>query len=253
MVLSPRQGLYAGELVEEDLRTTSSCHDRELVQVEASRQRIAESSGGRSGQELRAAALKLLRGANLTGAVGDFGAGEGDLLRCLLGTNRFSLIAGFDLRDRPADLPLQIQWRRSDLNAAIDWASNSFDLVTSLGLIEYLENPYAFAREIYRVLRPEGTALLTTPNNESWRALLSLVIRGNFAAFPWLGENVNLTALVRRDFDRILQFAGFGDLRYSYNHWGMVPRFAVSWQTISGGLLRGMRYSDDLLVMCRKV
>jgi 2-polyprenyl-3-methyl-5-hydroxy-6-metoxy-1,4-benzoquinol methylase len=223
------------------------------MQIEASRRRIAESSGGHSGEQLRPAALKLIQSLNVTGAVADLGAGKGDLVRSLLATNRFSFIAAFDLRGRPADLPDQIQWRTGDLNGSVDWASNSFDLVTSLGLIEYLENPYAFAREIYRLLRPGGTAIITTPNNESWRALLSLVLRGHFAAFPWVGENVNLTALLRRDFDRILQFAGFGDLRYSYSDWGLLPKLSVSWQTISGGLLRGMRYSDDLLVTCRKL
>jgi SAM-dependent methyltransferase len=222
------------------------------MQVEASRRRIAESSGGHSGKQLRSAALKLIRSLNLSGAVADFGAGKGDLVRSLSEMNRFSFIAGFDLRGRPADLPWQIEWHAGDLNGPVDWASNSFDLVTSLGLVEYLENPYAFAREIYRVLRPGGTALLTTPNNESWRALLSLVVRGSFAGFPWMGEDLNLTALVRRDFDRILQYAGFEDIRYSYNDWGLVPKFAVSWQTISRGFLRGMRYSDDLLVVCRK-
>jgi len=100
--------------------------------------------------------------------------------------------------------------------------------------------------------RPRRRAI-TSCSHESWGALVSLVVRGNFAAFPWLGENVNLTALIRRDFDRILQFAGFGDFGYSYNDWGMVPKLAVTWQAISGGLLRGMRYSDDLLVLCRKV
>jgi hypothetical protein len=32
----------------------------------------------------------------------------------------------------------------------------------------------------------------------------------------------------------------------------MVPKLLVNWQKISAGLLRGMRYSDDVLVVCQK-
>jgi 2-polyprenyl-3-methyl-5-hydroxy-6-metoxy-1,4-benzoquinol methylase len=154
--------------------------------------------------------------------------------------------------DRPSDLPSKVKWCHADLNQSIDCPSSSFDLVTSLGVVEYMENPYAFARELHRILRQHGTAILTTPNNESWRSLTSLVIRGHFAAFPRLGSNINLTALVRSDFEKILTFAGFRNLRFSYTGSGMVPKLLVSWQKISAGLLRGIRYSDDLIITCQK-
>jgi 2-polyprenyl-3-methyl-5-hydroxy-6-metoxy-1,4-benzoquinol methylase len=223
------------------------------MQLEATRKRIADSSGGRSSIELRTTALVLIRKLDLQGAVADFGAGKAHLIRSFLGMDRFSSITGLDLRERPSDLPAQVHWCNTDLNQPVACPANSFDLVTSLGLIEYLENPYAFAREIHRVLRPGGRAILTTPNNESWRALVSLVVRGHFVAFPRTGGNINLTALVRRDFERILNYAGFSHTCFSYTGFGMVPRLSVSWQAISCGLLRGMRYSDDLVVTCQKL
>jgi 2-polyprenyl-3-methyl-5-hydroxy-6-metoxy-1,4-benzoquinol methylase len=226
--------------------------DDRPIQLDAMRRKIADSSGGASSAKLRATVLDLIGKLDLRGAVADFGAGRADLIRSFLEMDRFSSIVGLDLMERPTELPSHVQWCNADLNQPVAFAARSFDLVTSMGLVEYLENPYAFARELHRVLRPDGTAILTTPNNESWRALISFMVRGHFAAFPPLGANINLTALVRSDFERILRFAGFSSTYFTYTGYGMVPKLLVSWQAISCGLLGGVRYSDDLIVVCRK-
>jgi 2-polyprenyl-3-methyl-5-hydroxy-6-metoxy-1,4-benzoquinol methylase len=234
------------------LATARQLPDTRPIQLDAMRRRIADSSGGASSKQLRSTVLDLIGKLDLRGTIADFGAGRADLIRSLLEMKRFSSIVGLDLMQRPPDLPTRVQWCNVDLNQPVAFAADSFDLVTSLGLVEYLENPFAFAREVHRVLRPDGTAILSTPNNESWRALISLVVRGHFAVFPPLGVNINLTALVRSDFERILRFAGFSGAWFTYSGYGMVPKFPVSWQAISGGMLGGLRYSDDLVVICRK-
>ncbi|MBV8841944.1 MAG: methyltransferase domain-containing protein [Bryobacterales bacterium] len=215
------------------------------MQLGARRRKIADASGGTSGNDLRTTVFELIRELDLRGAVADIGAGKGDVIRSFLEMHRFSSITAFDLMERPPDLPPHVQWQHADLNQPIACPAHSFDVVTCLGLIEYLENPYAFARELHRVLRPGGTAILTTPNNENWRRLISLVMRGHFVT------SINLTTLVRSDFEKILRFAGFRHLRFSYSRSGMVPKLLVSWQAISGGILRGLRYSDDLVVSCQ--
>jgi hypothetical protein len=78
------------------------------------------------------------------------------------------------------------------------------------------------------------------------------MVRGHFAAFPPLGANMNLTALVRSDLERILCFAGFSGTYFSYTGYGMVPKLPITWQAVSCGLLRGARYSDDVVAICRK-
>jgi hypothetical protein len=105
--------------------------------------------------------------------------------------------------------------------------------------------------EIHRVLRPGGTAILATPNNERWRALISLMVRGHFGGFSRSGKDINLTALVRSDFEKLLQFAGFLEISFDYATCGMILKLPVSRQT-PGGRLRGVRYSDKLVIVCRK-
>lgn len=45
-----------------------------------------------------------------------------------------------------------------------EFADNSFDSVVSFQVIEHIQDEHLFLKEIHRVLRPGGIALLTTPN-----------------------------------------------------------------------------------------
>lgn len=128
-----------------------------------------------------------------------------------------------------------------------------FDLVTAVEVIEHLENPRAMMRECFRVLRHGGTLLLTTPNNETIRALISLAVRGHFAAFGPGSYPAHITALLATDLARASREAGFVDQTISYSGVGMVPGMpGRTWQSLGLGILRGRRFSDNLLLSCRK-
>ena len=60
--------------------------------------------------------------------------------------------------------------------------ASKFDLITSVEVIEHLENPTAFLRSIQRLLKPEGIAILTTPNVENVAARLKFLLRGEVRA-----------------------------------------------------------------------
>jgi SAM-dependent methyltransferase len=53
---------------------------------------------------------------------------------------------------------------RADLDLAIPFARRSFELVVSFQVIEHLEDPTHYIEAIAELLRPDGVALLTTPN-----------------------------------------------------------------------------------------
>jgi SAM-dependent methyltransferase len=58
----------------------------------------------------------------------------------------------------------------ADLNGHLPFDDTSFDVVFSIEGIEHLEDRYRYLRELHRVLKPNGTLILTTPNIVSVRS-----------------------------------------------------------------------------------
>jgi ubiquinone/menaquinone biosynthesis C-methylase UbiE len=55
--------------------------------------------------------------------------------------------------------------------AQLPFADQSFDLIVSEYVVEHLDDPARVFREFHRVLKPEGRALLLTPNLWSYKAV----------------------------------------------------------------------------------
>lgn len=100
----------------------------------------------------------------------DIGAGEG----------YFSMRLGESLRDSLHVEPREVvsacdvfpdNFRYADVrcdgiqaDGRLPYADETFDVACSLEVVEHVEDQFRFAREIYRVLRPGGLAILSTPN-----------------------------------------------------------------------------------------
>lgn len=216
------------------------------------RRQASKLSGGTSGDHIYEAILRVLGDLDLHGSVLDFGAGTGSLTRKLIESGRFSSVAAADLMPGPADLESP-QWITGDLNDPLPVIGNTFDAVIAAEVIEHLENPRAMARELFRIIKPGGMAIVSTPNNESWRALTSLVLRGHYVEFCDGSYPAHVTALLRKDLERIFREAGFEAPRFRFTDYGGLPgKPNTSWQRVSGGLLRGPRFSDNIIAICRK-
>ena len=57
-----------------------------------------------------------------------------------------------------------------------------FDVITSVEVIEHLENPAGFLRSVRRLLKENGVAILTTPNVENVPARLKFLRSGDVRA-----------------------------------------------------------------------
>ena len=69
-----------------------------------------------------------------------------------------------------------IQTEAVDLNGVWPYADNTFDVVHCAQVIEHLHNTRLFAQEILRVLKPGGTALITSENLTSFLNLGAMAL-----------------------------------------------------------------------------
>jgi hypothetical protein len=85
------------------------------------------------------------------------------------------------------------------------------------------------------------------------RALLDLLVRGHFVSFGNTAYPAHIVALLRKDFERMFREASFGSPEFRCNDDGGLPRLPrVTWQKISFGLLRALRYSEPLIADATK-
>ncbi|MGD0913334.1 MAG: methyltransferase domain-containing protein [Terracidiphilus sp.] len=217
------------------------------------RMNSAVATQGISGDHIYAMIDQEIAARRMSGVVLDYGAGVGNLTRRLLEMPVFSEVVAVDLLpDRPTGLNVS-KWLQQDLNESIPGYDDYFDVIVASEIIEHLENPRFLARELFRLCRPGGHVIITTPNNECIRALLALAIRGHFVQFDKGWYPGHITPLVRKDLLRVLTEAGFDPIGFRFTDKGSLPgRPAHTWQEWSFGSLRGLRFSDNLLVSARK-
>lgn len=58
-----------------------------------------------------------------------------------------------------------VDFRQAVIPPFEGFADNSFDTIVSFQVIEHIENDRLFLQEIYRMLKPGGKAIISTPNN----------------------------------------------------------------------------------------
>lgn len=94
----------------------------------------------------------------------DVGSGSGELIRKLKEQEINITSSACDYTDALMNFKGQ-KVDVVDLNKdALPYANDTFDVVTATEIIEHLENPRLFIRDINRVLKPGGVCVLSTPN-----------------------------------------------------------------------------------------
>jgi len=127
----------------------------------------------------------------------DIGAGSGRLIQRMRET--FGTVSSAcDYTDTLMELPGQ-KVHIIDLNKEkqLPFADASFDIVTATEILEHLEDYRQILRQIYRVLRPEGVCILSTPNVLNINSRLRYLCFGFpdlFGPLPFGDRAIHLTA-----------------------------------------------------------
>jgi len=100
----------------------------------------------------------------LKGKYLDIGSGTGALIRLIKESLPDLESSVCDYSDKFMKIPGQKVDIVNLNDGKLPYNDNSFDLVTFTEVAEHLENHRTVLREIYRVLKPEGLLVMTTPN-----------------------------------------------------------------------------------------
>jgi SAM-dependent methyltransferase len=211
--------------------------------------RRARQSLGRSDSAIHDVVARVLVEQNATGTLADVGCGTGELWRAL--RDRFTRGIGFDAV-RYGGLPDDLEFCIADLDAArLPIPDASVDVAAAVEVIEHLENPRAFVRELVRIVRPGGWVVVTTPNQLSVLSLLTLVLKSRFNAFQDAAYPAHRTALLEVDLCRIARECRLREVRIEYTHQGRVPLTARHYPTALARLAP-KRLSDNVVLIARR-
>lgn len=191
-----------------------------VAHVDATVRDRAARSLGRAHERIHLTAARLLERCNAGGALLDAGCGNGDLWR--FASDRFTSCTGVDAVRYPG-LPQDVRFLSANLDGTLPLDDASVDTAAAIEVVEHLENPRAFMRELVRVTKPGGWIVVTTPNQLSALSLLCLIAKGSFSAFQDRDYPAHRTALLEVDLRRIAAECDLAQVIVEYTRWGRLP------------------------------
>jgi SAM-dependent methyltransferase len=116
-------------------------------------------------------AIDLIPASAVPGRALDLSAGDGEATRLL--ASRGWRVVSTELEPVPGRIA-------ADLSGYVPFKSESFDLVVNLEVIEHLENIAHALREIARVLKAGGLAIISTPNRLNLASRVHYLLTGYY-------------------------------------------------------------------------
>ncbi len=211
---------------------------------------VGKQTAGRSSEPIYNMAISCIHEWALAEAslIIDIGGGAGGFARHLLRENYDVCIVDHEIGVSSSE----IKYEERDLNHEWDLGINIYDAAIALEVIEHIESPRHFMRQVFKLIKPGGYCFITTPNNLSIVSKLCLVIRGQFRAFQKRGGSypAHITSLVKEDMLNISDEIGYRFIKFVYSNNGRIPFTRINWQIFP--FLRGSNFSDNLGMVLRK-
>ncbi|MHA1875447.1 MAG: class I SAM-dependent methyltransferase [Promethearchaeota archaeon] len=210
-------------------------------------------------EELKAAAsenthetvLALISREN-SGLVLDVGAGSGalSLKLCELG---FKVVAtDINSTFKANTIDEDIEFVLSDLDVSIPFKDHVFDYIVAVEIIEHVENPWHFLREISRVLKINGKLYLTTPNIHAIYQRIYFLFSRPFYSFRNYDfeENRHITPILFWNLKRMLDVAGFILKEITFNR-GFIPKIKIRGKNLKAP--KNFLFGETLILVAKKV
>jgi 2-polyprenyl-3-methyl-5-hydroxy-6-metoxy-1,4-benzoquinol methylase len=124
----------------------------------------------------------------------DLGSGPGAMAARLRSLGCDVTAVDRSLQGFEADLPHRvIDFNQNDFAQAL--GLHVFGIVTAIEVIEHVESPIGFLRNIGNLLAPDGVAVITTPNVDSLPARLKFLLVGKIRTMDEYGEPTHISPI----------------------------------------------------------
>lgn len=157
------------------------------------------------------------------------------------------------------EIDLRVQNLDGEFSGALLNEFEKFDAVAAIEIIEHLENPFSFARECAKLLKPNGLLFLSTPNVEAIFSRLIFFYTGRLNSFTEY-ETVrpaHITPIFKWKLEMLLEEAGFQQICEEFNRQVHVAgtNFKIKASSIAARalnpFLKGAKGDESRIVVAR--
>ncbi len=141
----------------------------------------------------------------------EIGCGNGSTLIWMKKKSKCQHVTGIDAFASPGENHLIDCFIKYDLNKGLpETGEDHYDGILCLDVLEHLINPWEITKKLRSIISDEGQLIVSLPNIQNYRIVLSLFLKGDFNYQPeGILDKTHLRFFTKKTSIKMLEEAGF--------------------------------------------